>query len=62
MDTLDPGEAGDTAEAGGGHGPGSVYGRRNPWGNQSYADLITQVSVASGYLMSIQIHKKYFSH
>ena len=22
---------------------GSVYGRRNPWGNQSYADLITQV-------------------
>ena len=23
-------------------GAGTVYGRRNPWGNQSYADLITQ--------------------
>jgi len=26
---------------------GSVYGRRNPWGNQSYADLITQAISSS---------------
>ena len=31
-DTLDTGAP----------GAGTVYGRRNPWGNQSYADLITQ--------------------
>jgi len=26
----------------------SVYGRRNPWGNQSYADLITQAISSAG--------------
>ena len=25
-----------------------MYGRRNPWGNQSYADLITQ-AISSGH-------------
>ena len=34
----------DAMESGESAGSGSVYGRRNPWGNQSYADLITQVS------------------
>ena len=38
------GESFDTLESGESAGSGSVYGRRNPWGNQSYADLITQVS------------------
>ena len=37
-------ESFDTMESGESAGSGSVYGRRNPWGNQSYADLITQVS------------------
>ena len=37
----------DAMESAESSGSGSVYGRRNPWGNQSYADLITQVSRAS---------------
>ena len=32
----------------GSSGGNSVYGRRNPWGNQSYADLITQ-AISSGH-------------
>ena len=35
----------DTMETAESAGSGSVYGRRNPWGNQSYADLITQAGV-----------------
>jgi len=40
-------ESFDTMESGESAGSGSVYGRRNPWGNQSYADLITQAISSS---------------
>lgn len=43
-DTSDTCEIGFGAQLGdnSSQATGSVYGRRNPWGNQSYADLITQ--------------------
>ena len=45
----------DAMESGESAGSGSVYGRRNPWGNQSYADLITQVS-SSSIMSFIHLH------
>jgi len=47
-ETMSTCDTGDASEIGAQLGDaslqatGSVYGRRNPWGNQSYADLITQ--------------------
>ena len=49
----------DAMESGESAGSGSVYGRRNPWGNQSYADLITQVRSA-GVVSSTIVHVLYF--
>ena len=53
-------ESFDTMESGESAGSGSVYGRRNPWGNQSYADLITQVSSSIMCSEHLQITFKLF--
>ena len=53
MVTSPEGESFDALESGESANSGSVYGRRNPWGNQSYADLITQVTMSVAMAVSV---------